>query len=106
MYDRTSFEKLTPAEIAALVREMHAALVGLLWQIEDMKNHDEFLYESHFDDTVPLHRAQQIHRILMTRQPRTIIDRKYLEEGAKEFSNWWQRCDINASFVGAEKLSD
>lgn len=80
-----------------LVSEMHAAIVGLLWQIEDLKNFDDLMHESHFLDSCPVYRASEIHRLLMTKSPKTIIENKYLHCDG-EFEKFWDRCSVGESF--------
>lgn len=101
-----SVQNVTKQELVSVLRETHKAMIGLLWLIEDLVNFDELLKESHFDDTVPLERAQFVHRILMTRDIESLVGKQYLEfgESEKEFRDWWLRCGVNESFDGAEQL--
>lgn len=105
MYDGQSLHHLPGDAALELLRETHAALIGLLWQIEDYRNFDDSAVESHFDDTVPMERAEYIHRILMTKTPKSICERGYFRgEGREEFMKWVDRCRVADSFAGAKDV--
>jgi hypothetical protein len=102
MYVDDSLENVSKEDLIAALKETHAAMCGLLWQIEDMRNFDDLLTESHFDDTVPMDRAQYVHQILMTRTVDGIAKRLVKEK--EEFDKWVTRCDVARSFVDAGKV--
>jgi hypothetical protein len=111
MYLQDDLANRTKAELVEIIRHMHQALVGLLWQIDDLKNFDDLMYESHFGDTVPFDRAQYVHRALTTRCVDEIVSGEWLTDpdcgdsfGYSEFIRFVQRCDIARSFAGAERL--
>lgn len=104
MYLNDDLTHRTKPELIAIIKEVHAAMCGLLWQIEDMRNFDEILTESHFDDTVPMDRAQYVHRILMTHNIDKLVSAEYLNDERDEFDKWIDRCDVHNSFVGAEEV--
>ena len=88
-----------------LVKELHEAVIGLLWQIDDLKHHDELMWESHFDQTIPHEHAQRLHRLLMTRHPKEVM--KFYPSGDyQEFDDWWHRCQVSDSFMTAKEGSD
>lgn len=102
MYVEDSLENVSKQELIAALKETHAAMCGLLWLIEDMRNFDDLLTESHFDDTAPMDRAQRVHAILMTRSVDGIASS--LSKNKQEFDGWIIRCDIARSFMDAEKV--
>lgn len=97
MYSPESLHHLPGLALYEIVAELHAALIGLLWQIDDLKNFDDSLWESHFDDTVPVARAEQIHRLLMGSRPKDVIEKELLAERRDEFAGFWDRCRIDDS---------
>jgi hypothetical protein len=111
MYLQDDLTHRTKAELVEIIRHTHQALVALLWQIDDLKNFDELMHESHFEDTVPLDRAGYVHRVLMQRCVDDFVAGEWLTDpvcgdsfGYSEFVRWVQRCDIARSFAGAGKL--
>jgi len=104
MYLTDDLTHRTKPELIQILKETHAALCGLLWQIEDLRNHDELWVESHFDDTVPMDRAQYVHRVLMTKNVDAIVSAEYLDDERDEFDKWITRCDVARSFVGADAV--
>ena len=105
MYDAQSLHHLPGEANLELLKETHKALVGLLWLIEDLRNYDESLVESHFDDTTPMERSQYVHRLLMTRTPKNIVDKDFLGgKGKEELRDWCKRCKVVDSFQGADSL--
>jgi len=104
MYLNDDLTHRTKPELVAILQEMHTVLIGLLWQIEDLRNHDELWVESHFDDTVPMERAQYVHRILMTTCLDAIVSAGYLDDEKDEFDKWVARCDVARAFDGADSV--
>ena len=104
MYLTDDLTHRTKPELIAIIKAVHEALCGVLWQIEDMRNFDDLLTESHFDDTVPMDRAQYVHRILMTHCIDRIVSAEYLNDERTEFDKWIDRCDVARSFQGAEDV--
>lgn len=105
MYSADSLHSLPGEALVELLKETHGALIGLLWQIEDYRNFDELAVESHFDDTVPMDRAQFVHRMLMVRQPKEIVERGFFRgEQRDEFLKWVERCKVKDSFTDAAKV--
>lgn len=111
MYLRDDLTHRTKGELLEIIRHTHQALVALLWQIDDLKNFDDLMHESHFEDTVPFDRAQYVHRVLMTRCVDDIVSGEWLTDadcgdsfGYSEFVRFVKRCDISRSFDGADKL--
>jgi hypothetical protein len=111
MYLQDDLTHRTKRELIEVIRHTHQALVALLWQIDDLKNFDDLMYESHFEDTVPFDRAQYVHRVLMTRCVDDIVSGGWLIDadcgdsfGYSEFVRFVKRCDISRSFDGADKL--
>ena len=99
---------LNGGSLFEIVSSLHCAIIGLLWQIDDLKNFDESLFESHFDDTTPFHRSQEVHRLLMKYPPRDLIDKALLDAGNLEFREWWNRVKVGESFYqpGGDNASD
>ena len=97
MYSPESLHHLPGVALYEIVAELHASLIGLLWQIDDVKNFDDSLWESHFDDTVPVERAEQIHRLLLARRPKDIIEKELLADRRDEFASFWDRCRVDDS---------
>jgi len=104
MYLQDDLTHRTKAELVEIIRHTHQALVALLWQIDELKNFDDLRYESHFEDTVPLDRAEYVHRVLMTRCIDDIVSGEWLNDERQEFVKCVKRCDIARSFHGAGKL--
>lgn len=111
MYLRDDLTHRTKAELVEIIRHAHQALVALLWQIDDLTNIDDSIYESHFKDTVPVDRAEYVHRVLMGRCVDDIVSGEWLTDPdcgdsyrRQEFVKWVQRCDVSRSFAGAGKL--
>ncbi len=88
-----------------LVKELHEAVIGLLWQIDDLKHHDKLMWESHFDQTIPHEHAQRLHRLLMTRHPKEVM--KFYPSGDyQEVDDWWHRCQVSDSFMTGKEGID
>ena len=111
MYLHDDLTHRTKAELVEIIRHTHQALVALLWQIDDLKNFDDLMYESHFEDTVPFDRAEYVHRVLATRCVDDIVSGERLTDsdrgdsfGYSEFVRFVQRCDVSRSFHGADNL--
>lgn len=104
MYTEDSLNDVSKEQLVEMLKETHAALCGLLWQIEDMRNFDDVLTESHFDDTVPMDRAQYVHKVLMSHSAAKIAERGFMRDERDEFNKWVCRCDVARSFRGAEKV--
>ncbi len=104
MYTEESLDDVSKESLVEMLKETHAALCGLLWQIEDLRNFDDLLTESHFDDTVPMDRAQYVHKVLMSHSAARIVERGFMRDERTEFDKWVDRCDVARSFVGAEKV--
>lgn len=111
MYLHDDLTYRTKAELIEIVRHTHQALVALLWQIDGLKNFDDLMYESHFEDTVPFDRAQYVHCVLTTRGVDDIVSGEWLTHpdcgdsfGYSEFVRFVQLCDVSRSFDGADKL--
>ncbi len=104
MYLQDDWTHRTKAELLEIIKHTHQALVALLWQIDDLKNFDDLMHESHFENTVPLDRAEYVHRVLMSRCIDDIVSAEWLADERQEFVKWVQRCDIARSFAGAERL--
>jgi len=89
-----------------LVKELHEAVVGLLWQIDETKKFDYGIWESHFDDTIPHEHAQRLHRLLMTKHPKEVL-KLYPHGDYEEFEKWWDRCDVGRSLISpGRKVGD
>lgn len=97
MYTPDCLHHLPGIATYEIVAELHAALIGLLWQIDDLKNFDDSSWESHFDGTCPVIRAEEIHRLLITHRPKDICERSYLADGRREFVGFWDRCRVEDS---------
>jgi len=102
MYLHDDLTHRTKAELVEIIKHTHQALVAMLWQIDDLKN---------FDDTVPLDRAQYVHRVLTSRCVDDIVAGEWLTDpncgnsfDYSEFIRFVQRCDLSRSFNGADKL--
>lgn len=105
MYDKGSLHSLPGDATYELLRETHAALAGLLWLIEDLRSFDESVVESHFDDTTPFDRAQMVHRLLMSKSPKRIVEKNLLGgKEQEEFADWAKRCNVVDSFPNAGQL--
>ena len=111
MYLHDDLTHRTKAELVEIIRHTHQALVALLWQIDDLKNFDDLMHESHFEGTVPFDRAEYVHRVLTTRGVDDIVSGEWLTDpdcgdsfGYFEFVRFVQRCDVSRSFDGADKL--
>ena len=111
MYLQDDLTHRTKAELVEIIKHTHQALIGLLWQIDDLKNFDDLMYESHFEDTVPFDRAGYMHRVLTTRCVDDIVSAEWLTDpdcgdsyGYSEFIRFVQRCDVSRAFDGADKL--
>lgn len=103
-YCPDSLHHLPGDALFKIMSDLHCALVGLLWQIDDLKNFDELMHESHFDDTVPVHRAQEVHRLLCKYTPKELIERGLLDSELDEFRKWWERCAVGESFTTSERF--
>lgn len=97
-YSPDSLHCLPGVSLFKIVSALHCALVGLLWQIDDLKNFDELMHESHFDATVPMDRAQEVHRLLCKYTPKELSERDLLDSELDEFRKWWERCAVGESF--------
>lgn len=98
-YSPSSLHSLAGDDLFKIVSDLHCALVGLLWQIDDLKNFDELMHESHFEDTVPVHRAEVLHRLLLKYTPKQLLEKKLLDSEIDEFQKWWERCRVGESFI-------
>jgi len=108
MYIDDDLTHRTKQELVSIIRSTHQALAALLWLVDDLKNFDDLLYESHFEDSVPFDRAQYVHRVLATRGVDDIVAGEWFSDvdcdDLREFVACVQRCDIARSFVGCDKL--
>ena len=111
MYLHDDLTHRTKAKLVEIIKHTHQALVAMLWQIDDLKNFDDLMYESHFEDTVPFDRAQYVHRVLTSRCVDDIVAGEWLTDpdcgnsfGYSEFIRFVQRCGVSRSFIGADKL--
>jgi hypothetical protein len=105
-YSPGSLHCLPGDALFKIVSNLHCALVGLLWLIDDLKNFDELMHESHFSDTVPMHRAQEVHRLLCKYTPKELIERGVLDSEIEEFRKWWERCAVGESFTTFNRHDD
>lgn len=104
MYNADSLHHLAGQDMFKLLKETHEALVGLLYEIEGR----EVFNPKEGDllcDAIAVLRAEHVHRILLTHNPKVILERKYLDGGtAPEFREWVERSGIQNSFAGSREF--